>query len=90
MFEMITSETTPEGVLVLTLNDPATRNSLTEPLSRELSGEVERFRQDADLRVLVITGADPAFCSGANVRGFNRSIEQREAAGGPRGRAPGG
>jgi len=87
-FEMITSETTPEGVLVLTLNDPATRNSLGETLSRELSGEVERFRQDTELRVLVLTGADPAFCSGANVRGFDRGIQQREAAGGPAALSP--
>jgi 2-(1,2-epoxy-1,2-dihydrophenyl)acetyl-CoA isomerase len=82
-FEMLLSETTADGVLVLTLNDPATRNSLTETLTRELTGEVARFAEDPDLRVLVITGADPAFCSGANVRGFDRAIQQREAAGEP-------
>ena len=82
-FEMLISETTPDGVLVLTLNDPTTRNSLTETLTRELTSEVARFAQDPDLRVLVLTGADPAFCSGANVRGFDRAIQQREAAGAP-------
>jgi 2-(1,2-epoxy-1,2-dihydrophenyl)acetyl-CoA isomerase len=80
-FELLLSETTADGVLVLTLNDPATRNSLTETLTAELNSEVDRFAQDPELRVLVITGADPAFCSGANVRGFNRAIQQREAAG---------
>ena len=68
-FECIRSETTENGVLVLTLNDPATRNALGGQLSDELEGEVDRFGQDPALRVLVITGADPAFCSGANVRG---------------------
>jgi enoyl-CoA hydratase/carnithine racemase len=82
-FEMLTSETTADGVLVLTLNDPATRNSLTETLSTELISEVDRFAEDPDLRVLVITGADPAFCSGANVRGFDRAIQQRQASGEP-------
>ena len=82
-FEMLISETTPDGVLVLTLNDPTTRNSLTETLTRELTGEVARFAQDPELRVLVLTGADPAFCSGANVRGFDRAIQQRETAGEP-------
>jgi enoyl-CoA hydratase/carnithine racemase len=80
-FELLNSETTPEGVLVLTLNDPATRNSLTPTLTEELNSEVDRFAQDPDLRVLVFTGADPAFCSGANVRGFDRAIKQRESEG---------
>lgn len=80
-FALLSSETTPAGVLVLTLNDPATRNSLTPTLTEELNAEVDRFAQDPALRVLVITGADPAFCSGANVRGFDRAIKQREAEG---------
>src|SRR5215470_13853354 len=82
-FEYIRSETTEDGVLVLTLNDPATRNALGGQLSEELEGEVDRYGEDPALRVLVITGADPAFCSGANVRGFNRAVQQREAQGAP-------
>jgi enoyl-CoA hydratase/carnithine racemase len=80
-FELLLSETTPDGVLVLTLNDPTTRNSLTETLTAELTSEVDRFAHDPDLRVLVITGADPAFCSGANVRNFDRNIRAREQSG---------
>lgn len=82
-FTHIRSETTAEGVLVLTLNDPATRNALGGTLSEELEGEVERYGQDPALRVLVLTGQDPAFCSGANVRGFNRAVQEREAQGAP-------
>ena len=80
-FELLLSETTADGVLVLTLNDPTTRNSLTETLTAELTSEVDRFARDPDLRVLVITGADPAFCSGANVRNFDRNIREREQSG---------
>src|SRR6267142_1375011 len=80
-FECIRSETTEDGVLVLTLDDPATRNALGGQLSEELEGEVDRYGHDTALRVLA--GADPAFCSGANVRGFNRAVEQREAQGAP-------
>jgi 2-(1,2-epoxy-1,2-dihydrophenyl)acetyl-CoA isomerase len=76
------SETTSDGVLILTINDPATRNALDEVLMSELGSEVKRFSADRDLKVLLITGAGTAFCSGANVRGFARSIEQRENAGG--------
>ena len=55
-FECIRSETTEDGVLVLTLNDPATRNALGGQLSEELEGEVDRYGHDPALRVLVIDG----------------------------------
>jgi 2-(1,2-epoxy-1,2-dihydrophenyl)acetyl-CoA isomerase len=79
--EKLGSETTSDGVLVLAINDPATRNALDEVLMSELAAEVKRFSADRELKVLLITGAGTAFCSGANVRGFARSIEQRENAG---------
>lgn len=82
-FEKLISETTLDGVLVLTMNDPATRNALGNPLSQELMSEVDRFERDPELKVLVITGADPSFSSGANVRGFDQGIRQREEGGGP-------
>jgi enoyl-CoA hydratase/carnithine racemase len=82
-FEFIHSETTDEGVLILTLDDPKTRNALGGQLSEELEGEIDRFGEDPELRVLMLTGADPAFCSGANVRAFNRAVQQREAQGPP-------
>lgn len=81
--EFIRSETTDDGVLVITLDDPKTRNALGGQLSQELEAEVDRFGTDPELRVLVLTGNDPAFCSGANVRGFDNAVRQREAAGPP-------
>ncbi|MDA1258121.1 MAG: enoyl-CoA hydratase-related protein [Chloroflexi bacterium] len=79
-FEKIISETTPEGVLILTMNDPDTLNALGEPLMPELESEVDRFAADGDLRALVITGAGRAFSSGANVRGFQRRIDDAAAS----------
>lgn len=70
-------------VLLLTLNDPATRNSLSRPMVTALLQALRDFEQDAGVKVLVLTGADPAFCSGANVREFRAEIEAREAAGPP-------
>jgi 2-(1,2-epoxy-1,2-dihydrophenyl)acetyl-CoA isomerase len=78
-FEKLISETTADGVLVLTLSDPETLNALGEPLMSELTSEVERLERDPDLRALVITGAGRAFSTGANVRGFARDIEERGA-----------
>lgn len=82
-FEFIRSQTTDDGVLILTLDDPSTRNAVGGQLSEELEGEIDRFSRDPELRVLVLTGSDPAFCSGANVRGFNRAVQEREAQGPP-------
>lgn len=71
------------GILVLTLDDPKTRNSLGPEMNKEMTEQLNRFESDQDLRVLVITGNDPAFCSGANVRGFDQGIRDREASGPP-------
>jgi 2-(1,2-epoxy-1,2-dihydrophenyl)acetyl-CoA isomerase len=78
-FECLRSETSG-GVLILTMNDPSTRNAIGQQMSDELEQEVGRFESDPSLRVLVLTGVDPAFCSGANVRGMQRTIQDREAA----------
>jgi enoyl-CoA hydratase/carnithine racemase len=70
-------------VLVLTLNDPATRNSLSSALAGELIAKVEAFDEDPALKVLVITGAGPSFCSGFNVGEFAAELQELEEAGGP-------
>lgn len=56
------------GVLTITLDDAPTRNAMGADMATELSAQLDRFEADADLRVLLLTGRDPAFCSGANVR----------------------
>ncbi len=69
-----------DGVLLITMDDPRTRNALGGEMSGEINAELDRLESDPSLRVLVLTGKDPAFCSGANVRRFNESIEARERA----------
>jgi enoyl-CoA hydratase/carnithine racemase len=49
---------------VVTLNRPEARNALTHTTYRELEDVV----RNATVRCLVVTGADPAFCSGDDVR----------------------
>jgi len=71
------------AVLLVTLNDPATRNALGRPMVTAILETLAAFEQDPKLKVLVLTGTDPAFCSGANVREFRAEIEAREAAGPP-------
>jgi enoyl-CoA hydratase/carnithine racemase len=68
-----------DHVGVITLNRPEARNALTWGMYAELERLV-REAPDAGVRCLVITGADPAFCSGDDVR--------QVMGGGQEGRAP--
>ena len=47
-------------------------------MAAELYAELDRFEADPDDRALVLTGRDPSFCSGANVRRFDETIERLE------------
>lgn len=67
-----------EGVLLVTMDDPRTRNALGSEMSEEINAELDRLERDPGLRVVVLTGKDPSFCSGANVRRFNQNIQERE------------
>ena len=71
-----------DGVLIITMDDPKTRNAIGDEMFNEISLELDRLGNDPNLRCLVLTGKDPAFCSGANVRGMARGIEQLEEKGG--------
>ena len=68
---------------VLTLARPEARNALRRQTYRELE-EIVRGLGDADVRCLVITGEDPAFCSGDDVKlimaGPERPTEQLAAS----------
>ncbi len=71
-----------DGVVLATLHDPDTRNAVGQEMARELMEELDRFDDDPEDRVLLLTGADPSFCSGANVRRFDRDIQERAAGSG--------
>ena len=56
-----------DRVAILTLDDPDRRNALTADLVQEIVAEVDRLEDDDGIGALVVTGAPPAFCSGADV-----------------------
>ena len=56
-----------DHVGVLTLDRPDARNALRRQTYRELE-DVVRSLGDRDVRCLLVTGADPAFCSGDDVK----------------------
>jgi enoyl-CoA hydratase/carnithine racemase len=73
-------ETSAKGVATITLNRPDRLNALTFEVYRELTDTFAALRNESDIRVVVITGAGRAFCSGGDVRDiigelFNRDME---------------
>jgi len=56
------------GVLRLTLNDPASRNSLSEAMMSELERALNAASSDEAVRVVVIGATGPVFCSGHNLK----------------------
>lgn len=56
-----------EGVATLTLNNPAERNTLTAPMVAEIVAAMDRIEADESVGAVVVTGAAPAFCAGANL-----------------------
>jgi 2-(1,2-epoxy-1,2-dihydrophenyl)acetyl-CoA isomerase len=52
----------------VTLDDPATRNALSAELTVRLHDELAALAGDPTIRVVVLTGRDPAFCAGGDLR----------------------
>lgn len=74
-----------EGIATLTLNLPERLNALSPGIREALLRAAEDVAQDDDTRVLIITGAGRAFCSGADVRGLAGQTEIRSGEKGRRG-----
>ncbi len=58
---------TDGGVATITLNRPERRNAFGAGMGRELSRAYRRCVEDDEVRAVVLTGAPPAFCAGADL-----------------------
>lgn len=56
-----------DGVALLTLQAPRRRNLLSAEMVRALGGAFDRLEDDASVWCVVLTGAGPAFCAGADL-----------------------
>lgn len=56
-----------DGIAVLTLNRPERRNALDHPLRSALRSTLADLDADDAVEVMVLTGADPAFCAGVDL-----------------------
>ena len=57
-----------DGICTLTLNRPAQRNALSIGLMEAIVAALDRIQEDASVRVVIITGAGPAFCAGHDLK----------------------
>lgn len=56
-----------ERVAVLTLDDPDRRNALSQTLVDDIVATLDRLEADESVGAVVVTGAPPAFCAGADL-----------------------
>lgn len=61
-----------DGVATVTLNRPEKRNALDAATVRELADAVARAGADDGVRVLLLRGAGPDFCAGADLEQLER------------------
>src|SRR3954464_1658554 len=67
--------TTNERVATLTLNNPGERNTLIAPMVTEIVAAMDAIESDDGIGAIVVTGAPPAFCAGANLGTLSQSSE---------------
>jgi enoyl-CoA hydratase len=65
-----------DRVAVLTLDDPERRNALSIDLVTEIVSAFDRLEDDRDVGAVVVTGAPPAFCAGADLSHLGKDTQQ--------------
>ncbi len=69
------------GVARITLNRPGTMNAYSFTMCRELLAAIAAYRDDDDLRALILTGAgERAFCTGGDLSGGAPEHSRRVAS----------
>ena len=62
-------------VAMVTLDDPGRRNALSMPMVGEIVEVFDRLDDDPDVGAVIITGAGPAFCAGADLSHLGGAAE---------------
>jgi enoyl-CoA hydratase/carnithine racemase len=74
-YETLLYEVDDHGVATISLNQPDTRNALSDELLSELTAALESARDDDAVRCVVLTSThDKVFSAGANLGGFAAEV----------------
>ena len=68
------------GIVTVALNKPAKRNAVSFAMWRRLGEVFEGFRDRADVRVVILTGAAGHFSAGADISEFPEMRSSAEAS----------
>ncbi|MGI6591621.1 MAG: enoyl-CoA hydratase/isomerase family protein [Eggerthellaceae bacterium] len=66
-YETIKTES-HDGILTITFNRPRARNAMNSQMMREFSDELERWDDNPEERVCIITNSGTCFCAGADLK----------------------
>jgi enoyl-CoA hydratase len=82
-----------DGIGTVTLNRPEARNAINGALGARLPAAIQELEDRDDVRVMILTGTDPAFCAGADLKELGDSTVRSKGADGlpmydERGRLP--
>ena len=78
MYEhILVSET--EGITTITLNRPDRLNAFIGHMRRDLAEALEHAGSDRSARVVIVTGAGRAFCSGGDIAFMAELMERRDS-----------
>ena len=62
-----------DGIAVGTMHRPDARNALNTELRQAVPRTLRELDADPDVRVMILTGADPAFCAGLDLKELGTS-----------------
>jgi enoyl-CoA hydratase len=72
---VITTQRT-EPIAVVTIDRPEARNALTGQMMADLVSTMVALDEDPAIRVIVLTGTDPAFCAGLDLKDLARTYDE--------------
>src|SRR3546814_13378520 len=68
MTEDVLKVTREGAIVVLTIDDPATRNALSVRLSQQIVAACAEISADMSVGCAILTGAGDVFCAGGNIK----------------------
>jgi len=66
--DLLLSTQGSDGIMRLTLNDPARRNALSEAMLAALGAAFDAASTNPDVRVIILAAAGPVFCAGHDLK----------------------
>jgi enoyl-CoA hydratase len=61
-----------DGILVVALNRPRTRNAVTREMGEMIAAAMDRLDHESDLKAAVLTSTNSSFCSGMDLAAYQR------------------